>query len=61
MHDIACTVAGDPPAVPFGDPTASYDLLLSPDGSTTRTYQQQLDWKRPGGTTYLEWLKGGFV
>lgn len=61
VHDIACTVAGDPPAVPFGDPTASYDLLLSPDGSTTRTYQQQLDWKRAGGTTYLEWLKGGFV
>lgn len=53
---LSCLIVGDPEALPFGDPSASYQRLVD----SGRTYQQLLDWKGAGATTYLDVLKGGF-
>lgn len=45
-----------PPGGAFGDPSASYQLLLD----SGRTYQGLLDWRGVGATTYLDVLRGGF-
>ncbi|MBK9087509.1 MAG: hypothetical protein IPL80_19955 [Sterolibacteriaceae bacterium] len=53
---LGFTVAGDPVALPFGDPTASYQAIVDKGW----TYQQLLDWKSAGATTYVQVLRGGF-
>lgn len=54
--ELSLTTAGDPVAKPFGDPSASYQALVD----SGKTYQQLLDWKGAGATTYLDVLRGGF-
>jgi len=46
----------EPGAVLFGDPSASYQALVT----SGKTYQQLLDWKVVNGTHYLDLLRGGF-
>ena len=53
---LDCVTVSDPDPAPFGDPTASYQALAD----SGKTYQQLLDWKGVGATTYLDVLRGGF-
>ena len=53
---LSCVTVSDPDPTPFGDPTASYQAL----DDSGKTYQQLLDWKGVGATTYLDVLRGGF-
>lgn len=54
--EIAYLRVDEPPAVQFGDPSASYQALVT----SGKTYQQLLDWKAVNGTYYLDVLRGGF-
>lgn len=55
-YDLTCRETSFPVGASFGDPTASYQALVD----SGKTYQQMLDWKGVGATTYLDMLKGGF-
>lgn len=55
-YALACRTTASPVGASFGDPTASYQALVD----SGKTYQQLLDWKGVGVTTYLQMLQGGF-
>ena len=55
-YSLPCTVVDAPPGGIMGDPSASYQALVT----NGWTYQQLLNWKGAGTTTYLDVIKGGF-
>lgn len=56
LWSLDCTVVDAPPGGIVGDPSASYQALVDKGW----TYQQMLDWRGTGATTYLDVIKGGY-